>query len=392
MQIVILGAGYAGLRVALDLDKMLGELRLPAEIDLVDQNPYHQLIQLLHLTATTGTVDSRVVIDLKQILSSNRIRFVRGQVRAITPLARTVTLANGQTLDYDRLVITLGAETNYYNIPGAREHTLPLRNVAQALALREHLQRQFRAGAVAADPREQRISLTTAVVGGGYTGCQFAGELAAWTYELCEATGAPRREVRIALLDRSPYILSQFGTWASREAVRQLEHLGVSVYLNTAVEAVEPRLLRLDGKRVLRAGTIVWAAGIRAPALFAEAGLVVDDIGRIVVDRYLRARGQAFIFAAGDCARVPDTVGGKAIPATASYATRQGEHLAEALIAELQGHAPRSYEPLRLGELVSLGPKYAVGNPLGVPVFGYPAVLLKKGVEQYYRNSIGVSE
>jgi NADH dehydrogenase len=126
---------------------------------------------------------------------------------------------------------------------------------------------------------------------------------------------------------------------------------------------------------------------VRAPALLAEAGFPTDRMGRVLVDRYLRVDGQAFIFAIGDCAAVSDGRGGF-LPPTASYAVRQGAHLAEVLAAEAQGKAPRAYEPVELGEVVSLGPNDAIGNALGVPVVGYPAVLLKRGIEEYYRATI----
>ena len=386
MKFVILGAGYTGLRAALDLHELLRGRSPSAEVTLVDQNSYHQLVQVLHLTATAAHDSRDAIYELQALLNDTAIRFVQGRASAINPLERSVTLADGQLLHYDRLLVALGAETAYGDLPGAQLHTLPLRSYDHALHLREHLHAQFVAAASAADPKEQRTLLTTAIVGGGYTGCQLAGELAAWADELCAQTGAPRAEVRIALIDRSPVLLKQFGTWATREAERVFDELGVSVYLRTSVEAVEPRLLRVSGGRVLRAATIVWAAGIKAPALRREAGLPVDSAGRALVDRYLRVRDEALIFAAGDCAAIPD--GSESVPATASYAMRQGAHLAETLLAEFMGQAPRPYEPLKLGELVSLGPNYAVGNPLGVAVTGYPALLLKKGVETYYRSTI----
>lgn len=388
MQILILGAGYAGLRAALDLDRLLRTRQLAAEVTLVDQHPYHQLVQLLHQAATAAIYSRQAIYELAPLLSESGVRFVEGAVAAIEPLARQVRLADGRALAYDRLVIALGAETAYNDVPGAREHSLPLRSYAQALALRSHLVACFEAAAKTSDSQEQRVLLTTAIVGGGYTGCQLAGELAAWADELCNETGAPRGEVRIALLDRSPELLKQFGPWATREAEAVLDSLGVSVYLNTAVEAVEPRALRVAGGRILRAATIVWSGGVRGPALLRAAGLPVDQAGRVLVDRYLRVHDQALIFAAGDCAAVPEGSNGATVPATASYAMRQGGHLAETLLAEIEGDAPRAYEPLKLGELVSLGPHHAVGNPLGVPITGYPALLLKKGVEQYYRATI----
>jgi NADH dehydrogenase len=292
-------------------------------------------------------------------------------------------LANEQALRYDYLVLALGGETDYAGVPGAEEHTMPLRSFTDALRLREHFETRFREAATATDPTERRILMTTAIVGGGYTGCQLAGELAAWVGPLSAETGAPQGEARVALLDRSAQLLKQFGDWASREAEQVLDKAGVSVYLNTAVERVEPRKLVVGENRVLRAATIVWAGGIRAPGLIAAAGLPADGRGRALVDRYLRVNGTSSVFALGDCAAVPDGEGGN-VPATASYAMRQGSHLATVIVDELGGRAPRMYEPLRLGELVSLGPDTGVGDPLGVPTIGYPVILLKKGVEAYY--------
>jgi NADH dehydrogenase len=389
MKILILGAGYAGLRAALDLDQLMRG-RSEVSITLVDQHPYHQLVQMLHLTASAGQHSREAIYDLKRLLAGRAITFVEGRATRIDAAARCVVLAEGAALPYDKLIIALGAETAYHDVPGAREHTLPLRTYPEAIRLRDHLIDQFIAAGKTSDPQERRILLTTAIVGAGYTGGQFAGELAAWANDLCEQAGAPRGEARIALLEQADRLFPRFGEWASKAALARLDQLGVSVYLNTSVTAVEPRLLRVNDGRVLRAATIVWAAGIQGPAILADSGLPVDKNGRVKVDRYLRVEDQAAIFALGDCAVIPDPASGvtATVPTTASYAMRQGSYIATSIAAEIAGEAPRAYEPLHLGELVSLGPDYALGNPLGVPVTGYPALLLKKGVEQYYRATI----
>lgn len=385
MQIVILGAGYAGLRAAIDLDRLLRQQGRDDAVTLVDQNSYHQLVQVLHMAATAAMPDEKAIYELAPLLSRSAVRLVQGRATQIDHRARQVHFEDGRSVPYDRLAITLGAETAFGNVPGAREHAQVLHTLEQAQRLREHVIDQFMAAAKATDAKAQRVLMTTAIVGGGYTGCQLAGELAAWADDLCRDTGAPRAEVRIALIERSHDLLPQFGEWATHTAEHVLDNLGVSVYRDTAVEAVEPQLLRVSGERILRAATIVWSGGIRGPDLLQESGLAVDATGRVLVDRYLRVHEQALIFAAGDCAAIPDSPGEGIVPATASYAMRQGAHLAETLLAEAEGRAPRMYEPLKLGELVSLGPHYAVGNPLGVPLTGYPALVMKKGIEQYYR-------
>ena len=386
MQIVILGAGYAGLRAALDLDLLLRERKRTDTVILVDQCPYHQLVQVLHHTVASSAPVQEAIYDLATLLSKSKVRFVQGRAAKLAPQACQVILEDGQLLTYDRLVITLGAETAY-QVPGAEANTLDLRTYEHAVRLHNHLIAQFTAAAKTSDPQEQRMLLTTAIVGGSYTGCQLAGELAAWADDLCRETGAPRPQVRIALLERGHLLLRDFGLWATREAERTLDKLGVSVYLDTAVESVEPQALLVAGGRVLRAATLVWAGGVKGPDLLRASGLPVDATGHVRTDRFLRVLENPLIFAAGDCAVIPDPSEGQ-VPATASYAMRQGSHLADSLMAELEGRQPRLYEPARLGGLVSLGPAYAVGNPLGVPLTGYPAVLMKKSIERWYRSML----
>lgn len=386
MHIVILGAGYAGLRAALDLEQLAEEEGVDLTITLVEQHPYHQLIQIIHKTATSAKADD-AAIDLATILDDRKIALVSGRVAAIEPLQRRVHLVDGRDFAYDRLVLALGGETNYSGVPGAPEHTLSLRSYNDALRIREQLRASYTAAATA-EPAAQRALMTTAIVGGGYTGIQLAGEIADLADTLCAETGAPRKEVRIALIDRGKQLMAQFGRWADRDARRVLDAKGVSVYLETGVERVEPGVLHVSGNRRLRAATIVWAGGFRAPALIAAAGLPVDAQGRALVDRYLRVEDQALIFAIGDCARVRDPFSGELVPATASYAMRQGQHLAESLLAESLGRAPSAYEPLKLGEVVSVGNDYAIGDALGLPITGMPALLLKKGIEAWYRSTL----
>lgn len=389
MKIVILGAGYGGLRTAMNLEKLLRAHQMTdTVITLIDQNPYHQLIQELHHTATDGSDSRAAIYEIDQLIRGRQIEFICGRVEAILPGEQAVVLNDGQRISYERLVIGLGSITDFHGVPGAPEHTLPLRTYNDAVAIRDHVIAQFKAASEMRDAKEQRLALTTAIIGGGYTGCQLAGEFAVWVDRLCRDTGAPRSEVRIALLDRHDVLLHQFGRWANDVAERVLDRQRVSIYLNIDVEAVEPQLLRVSGNRVLRAGTIIWAAGVRAPDLIAQASLPTDKMGRARVDRYLRVEDREDIFVLGDCAAIPAGLGDETVPATASYAMRQGEHLAEALFDEIQGRAARAYQPLKLGELVSLGPDDGVGTPLGMPVTGYTIQLLKKGIEQFYRSSI----
>lgn len=363
------------------------------QITLIDQHLSHQQITLLHLPAATALPDGDITIPLDSVLQhrSRAVRRVQGCVTQIDPLQSQVILEDGALVSYDRLVIALGAKTEHFGIPGAEEHTLPMHSAADATHLRNHIIERFREAAHTDDPDIRRRLGTIAIVGGGPTGCQLAGELAARVGHLVQETGIPAEDVRIALLERTRRLLGASGEWVHREAMRVLDRRRVSVYLDAAVEQVEENQLRVSGQRVLRAATIVWVAGIRAPEVLASSGLPTDRRGAVRVDSYLRVEGHSQgptpLFALGDCALVPDPVGGT-VPPNANYALRQANYLAEALWDDLNGHPPFPYQPVHLGGIVSLGSGEAVGDPLGVPVSGPLAALLKEGVERWYRGTV----
>ncbi len=387
MQIVIIGAGYAGLRTALELDKRSRGRAQRPRVLLVDQHDYHQDVPLLHLTATAAIPEPAAMFPLDDILRRRQVEHLQGRVVRIDAERQQVLLEGGQVLQYDRLVVTLGSQQSYASIPGAQEHTLPLRTYAHALHIRDHVLARFREAAETTDAEARRVLLTFVIVGGGFTGCQVAGELAAWVHRLARQHGVPRSEVRIALVQRSNLLLQQSGGWASTEAERVLDRRGVSVYLKTAAERVEPSALFVTGERMLRAATIIWSTGFQAPPLLADSGLPTDTMGRVKVDRSLRVEGYPQIYAGGDCANVPDPDGGS-LPPMASFAFLEGLHLARALMDDIRGISPRTYKPIKFGPFISLGPGDAVGFLLGVPISGTPAAMIKQTIEQSYKSTL----
>jgi NADH:ubiquinone reductase (H+-translocating) len=392
MKIVIVGAGYAGLRAALELAQLGEDGLSPAlDIKLVDQEQEHQLVVLLHLAAVGATPRGGVALPLAGIVGGRGVGLRQGRVNAIDLAGQQLRLADGTGLAYDRLILALGATTNYRGVPGAEQHTLPLRTYAEALRLREQIVQAYARAGSAADALARRRLMTVAIAGGGYTGVQLAGELAAWLPRLARDSGLDPAEVRIALVDVLPRLLAGMGEWASDETERTLDRLGVSLYLGTEIVGVEEGALLLSESRRLRAGTIVWAGGIKAPALLKEAGLPTAEGDRVVVDQYLRAyrSGTQIVYAAGDCALYRDPNRDNApVPANASYALRQGDYLGRAIAAELRGEHARPYEPSYLGDVVSLGPGKGVGNPFGVPIFGLPAAMAKRAVEEWYLTTL----
>lgn len=386
MKIVIAGAGYAGLRVALDLAAARQQGRLgTAEVVLVDRNDYHQVVTWLHQVAAEAVEPARARIPLRELLPEGAIRFVQARVEGIEPAVQRLLTSAG-AIDYDRLVVGLGADTLWPDIPGLREHAFPLRWWEEAVALHRHIEAQFRRAGAVQEPAVQTCLATIVVIGGGYTGTQLAGELAHWLPELADRYGLPLRAIQLTLVEAKERLMPGWERRAAERAATMLRRKGVTVRLGTALERVDAQSVTLAGEQSC-AGTVVWAGGVRAPALLGAAGLPTGPGGRVRVNQFLQAEGYPAIFVAGDSALYLD--GDEPLPGTAAHALRQGAYIAEVLVAEAQGLPFEPYAPTRLGMLVAVGGVDAVGDALGVPLTGLPAGLLKEGVERWYLTTIG---
>lgn len=378
-EVVILGAGYAGLRAALDLARAVDGGDVAARVTLVDRGDRHEVVTLLHQVATEACPQERAVLKLAELLPAS-VRRVAAGVEGLDVAARRVATSAGP-LDYDRLVVALGSVPSAPPIDGLGEHAFRLRRYDDALRLRRHVRRQFALAGRAADFDERRARLRFVVVGGGATGCQLMGELAHWVTELADRYRTPLGEIDLLLLEAGNRLLPGWADEVARGAALVLRRKAVGVRLGHQVDAVAADSVTFAGRSVATR-TVVWTGGVRAPALLAEAGLATGSLGRVKTDRYLRAAGHPEIHVAGDAALFEHQ--GKALPATAAFALRQGAYVAESLAGVLAGREADPYRPRDLGMLVSLGGSDAVGDLLGVPFAGLPGGVAKEGIERGY--------
>ncbi len=382
-RICILGAGYAGLRTARDLAGAVRRGEIDVEVTLVDRNRRHEVVTLLHQVATDDLPETTASLSLDELLPGRSVKIVEAEVAAIEPDTRHVRTSAGE-LAYDYLVIGLGSEPTSPPIPGL-DRALRLRRWEDAIRLREHVRGVFRdAGRrPAADP--ERLLTRLVVVGGGFTGCQVVGELAHWSTELADRHRVPIDHVHLVLVESGRRLLPGWDEPSSREAERVLRRKAVDVRTGVRLARIAEDVVELADGSSLASRTVVWTGGIRALALLAESGLPTAAQGRLAADAYLRVVGRPRIFAIGDSVAASD---GRALPATAAYAQRQGAYVARALVAEVRGRPLGPYRPIPLGMVVSLGGDDAVGDVLGIPVEGSAAALLKQGVEASYLQGL----
>jgi len=223
-----------------------------------------------------------------------------------------------------------------------------------------------------------------AVAGGGFTGCQLAGELAHRLPDLAARHGVPLRRVRLVLLEGQERLLPGMAACHGRAARRILERKGVEVRTGAPLEGVSESTVTAGGDG-LAYGVLAWAGGIRGPALLTDSGLALANDGRVRVDGHLRSISHPDIRVGGDCARREDAPGAEA---TATEAIHQGRYLAGALRDELAGHRPAAYRASRLGLLVALGDSDAVGTVGPLPMSGRAAGVIKNGAERTYPDTL----
>lgn len=383
--IVIAGAGYAGLHAALRLAPRLAD-RPDATLTLIDRNDYHQVLTELPRVAAGVRPAQDVRVPLAEVLDRH-VRFIRADIAGFDFAAREVRTAAGPA-PYWRLLLALGSKPNDFGIPGLAERALTLYSVDDAKRVLAAVDAGVLAAANTADPAERRRRLTVIIGGAGATGVELAGELAERLPALARRHDLPPADCKVVLIDAGPAILAGSSPGLVDRARRTLRELGVEIHTNSLIAQVTERGFILKSGEVFEGGVIVWAGGVKAPDVIAGSGLPVGHNGRVKVDQFLRALDHPEVYVAGDVASVvnPDT--GRALPPMAQIAVAEGDTAATNLLAELDGRELEPFSFRDKGFVVSVGGRSGVADVAGRTFGGRAAHILKDAIEWEYRQSV----
>jgi NADH:ubiquinone reductase (H+-translocating) len=385
--VVILGAGYGGLMTTVRLQKMVGVNE--ANITLVNKNDYHYESTWLH-EASAGTLHhDRVRYPIADVIDSSKVNFVKDTVVKVVPEENRVILENGE-LTYDYLVVALGFESETFGIKGLKEYAFSIANVNAARQIREHIEYQFATYNTEAEKRDER--LTIVVGGAGFTGIEFLGELVNRVPELCREYDVDPHKVRIICVEAAPTALPGFDPELVEYAVNLLERKGVEFKIGTAIKECTPDgiiVAKGDEVEEIKAGTVVWAAGVRGSYVIDESGFEAMR-GRVKVDPFLRAPGYENVFIVGDCSLIINEETNRPYPPTAQIAMQQGEVCAKnlAVLIRQQGEM-QAFKPDLKGTVCSLGHDDAIGVVFGKKMWGSKASFMKKMVDNRALYLIG---
>ncbi|HVM68974.1 MAG TPA: NAD(P)/FAD-dependent oxidoreductase [Gaiellaceae bacterium] len=361
--VLVVGGGFAGGYVA----RLLG--RRGATI--VSPENYMLYTPILP-EAASGTLEPRhVVVPLRQM--APHAELLLGQLVSLDEEAR---LAHVETPDagrfeiaYGELVLALGAVPRTFPVPGLEEHALGFKDLADAIALRNHVLRELEAADAELDPREASCHLTFVFVGAGYAGVEALAELADLVHDALRWYPRLRGvEQRWVLVDAAPKILPEIPTRLGDYAARELARRGIEIRVGTTLEsATASEVVLSDGERI-RTHTLVWTAGVKAHPLLGALGLPLAERGRVQVDAHLRVVGREHVWSLGDCAAVPNTATpGRTDPPTCQHALRQARRLAK----NLQGNE-QPYGYRMLGQVATLGRYKGIADVVGIRFRGFP--------------------
>jgi NADH dehydrogenase len=350
--VVIIGAGFGGLTCA---QRLVGR---PAEVLILDRHNYHLFTPLLYQVASSLLNPNDIAEPVRTIFrGAKNVRFRMAEVTGVDFTRREVRLAGGSPVPYDYLVLAAGSTTNYFGLESLDGLAFGLKDMAEALQLRNHVLRLFETAAFETDPEVLRRKKTIVVVGAGPTGVEYAGALSELVKRVM-ATDYPELDmdaVRIVLVEARSEVLPTFPAALGREARRELEKRSIEVRVNARVEHADERGLVLGTGQRIDSETLVWAAGVKAGGLASTLGVPLSPTGRIVVDGRLRLHGREREFAIGDIASCRDGERNEEIPMIVPPAMQQARYVARTILAGEQGRALAPFRYRDKGMMATIG-------------------------------------
>jgi NADH dehydrogenase len=348
-RVVIIGGGFAGLRVAKGLSGA------GAAITLVDRHNYHVFQPLLYQVATAVLSPGDIAAPLRRILRRQRdVTTVLAEARAIDTARRTVTLDGGDLLEYDYLVVATGATHAYFGHDEWRRTAPGLKTLDDALEIRRRVLLAFERAEREPDPDARKALLTFVVIGAGATGVEMAGALTALAKQALvgEYRSIGPEGARIILAEGGAHVLPTFPPDLRRLARNDLRDLGVEVRTDTLVTSIADGAVQLGDERV-RAATVIWAAGVQASPIAKTLGVPLDKAGRVFVTEELTVPGHPDVFVLGDLATLK--VNGQMLPGLAAVAQQQGDQTAANIRRAIRGRPLRPFRYRDRGTMATIG-------------------------------------
>ncbi|MBS1627158.1 MAG: NAD(P)/FAD-dependent oxidoreductase [Bacteroidetes bacterium] len=358
MKVVIVGGGFAGLKLARCLNNKKG-----IDITLIDKINYHQFQPLFYQVATASLEASNISFPLRKVFQKSKtVKFRIAEIKEIVSSSNKIITSIG-ALNYDYLVIATGANTNFFGNEQLQQACYPMKSTQEALQLRNHLLESFENALQQTDAAARQAFLNVVVVGAGPTGVEVSGALAEMRNHILpkDYTELDFSLMNIYLVEGSPRTLASMSEESSKHSKNYLEKLGVKVSTGTVVKSYDGTTVLLNNGDEIQARTVIWAAGIKGNVPEGiDKNLIVRG-NRIKVNRYNLVEGTSNIFALGDVSYMETPLYPHGHPQVANVAINQAKNLAENFISIQQNKTLlKEFEYNDKGSMATVGRNLAV--------------------------------
>jgi NADH:ubiquinone reductase (H+-translocating) len=369
-QVVIVGGGWAGIRLVRKLKKLANN---QIHITLVSNEPNFRYSAALYRVAT-GHKEKQAIIPIHELTQDiPGAKFIRTTMANIDPKKRVISLGNGEKLHYDYAVLAIGSVTTYFGIPGIEEHAYSIKTQKELRKFRAHIHQELL--------EEHAPDKNYVVVGAGPTGVELSAAMASYIKATMQRHGIRHRRVHIELIEAAPRVLPQSHPRASKLALRQLQKLGVKVRLNSKVEFETDTSLVVDG-RSIPTKTVVWTAGVSNNPFFAKRAnlFTLNNRGKVIVNDHLQVDKHLYVI--GDNAVTPFSGLGLTAVHNATYVGND-------ITKKISGHKNTpAYKPLTPATVVPVGKNWAVFQYKSLVIGGFIAGLIRSIADLVAYNDI----
>lgn len=362
-RIIIVGAGFAGLRLAQDLEKS------GYEILLIDKNNYHQFQPLLYQVATARLEPASISFPLRKVFQhSDNVRIRIGKVKNVNAAAKMLSTSAGD-FSYDYLVMAQGCTTNYFGNENLERMAFPMKSVPEALQLRNRILETFE-DAVSKSGEELQATLNFVIVGGGPTGVELAGALAEMKTNILPKDYPDKdfSKLTIYLIESAPNVLNVMSEESKRVAKEYLIEMGVIVMNGSLVKDYDGTTVQLGDGSTIAARNVIWSAGIIGNKIEGFPEESYTRGGRLIVNRYNEVQGLEDVYALGDISWMTTPKYPTGHPQVASVAIEQGRVLAKNFKRLLHSKIREEYEYHDKGSMATVGKRKAV---VDLPSFSF---------------------
>lgn len=389
-RVVIVGGGYAGVTLAVNLGKRLIRRKVEdVEIILIEPNPCQEALSELDLVAVAPERPEFCELWLPAVLKDLPVKTCFNRVEMIHPDRKTIVTTGGHEVSYWRAVVCTGAVPSVPPVPGLKDRAITMWSVEDAQELQRQTAVQLKQAARMPSADERRKTLSFTVCGGGATGVEVVGTLGQLLPKRAAEVGLDHEDIVINLVEGRPDILYDLHEEQRELARRRLAGMGVTVRTGSMVDSVHDSVVKLaDGEEVPSA-VLVWCGGAKADPHASDWGFEISNAGRINVGPTLKTKDYDDVYALGDVAAFIDPSTNRTLPMLAQFAIREAEHTAENIMRELEGQELEPYHPHMHGEFVSVGPSWGVGWMGRLNLSGIPAILMKRLTYVMYWWQVG---